>query len=66
LALDDISFIIYHSVCNYANRWQENFSNVKTDVLRTFNDYVVRTDSNERSYDYCESGGDRRWSLHIL
>ena len=26
-------------------------------ILKTFNDHVVHTDSNERSYDYYESGG---------
>lgn len=57
MAVDVISFIIYRSVCDYATRLQENFSNVKTDILRTFNDYVVHTDSIERSYDYYESGG---------
>jgi len=30
---------------------------MKTGILRTFNDYVVYTDFNERSYDYYESGG---------
>lgn len=48
---------MYRFVCNYATRLQENFSNVNTDVLRTFNDYVVHTDSYERSYDYYESEG---------
>jgi len=57
LAVNVISFIIYRPVCNYATRLQEYFSNVKTDILRTFSDYVVHTDSNKRSYDYYESGG---------
>jgi hypothetical protein len=30
---------------------------VKTDVLRTFNDYVVHIDSDEGSYDYYEVEG---------
>lgn len=42
---------------DYATRLQENFSNVITDILRTFNDYVVHKNSIDRSYDHYESGG---------
>ena len=53
-------------MCNYAARLQENFSIVKTDIFRTFDDYVIPTDSNERSYDYYESGGQEMVTAYFM